>query len=196
MNVRLISANTETITMPTLPMGLGMGDAAARKAGHRIRFLDLMAETDPERALAAEIDETRPNAIGIPIRNIDDQNSAGPRFLLSPTRGVVARCKALSAARVILGGAGYSMFPESVLDYLGADMGIQGEGEAPFVTLLDQIAAEASPYTRMAAIAREQGVIDAADDLRHPRLYIRSGLQDRLHGTIGGWTAERPHWRT
>ena len=145
MNVLLISANTETINMPTLPMGLGLVAAAARQAGHSVRFLDLMAEPSLEAALGAAIAETRPDAIGISIRNIDDQASAGARFLLSATREVVTRCKALSRAPVILGGAGYSMFPESALHYLRADMGIQGEGEAPFTALLAQIAAGADP---------------------------------------------------
>jgi radical SAM superfamily enzyme YgiQ (UPF0313 family) len=35
-----------------------------------------------------------------------------------------------------LGGAGYSIFPEKVLSFLGADMGVQGEGEVAFPTLL------------------------------------------------------------
>jgi len=40
---------------------------------------------------------------------------------------------------IVLGGAGYSIFPKSALEYLGADMGIQGEGEAAFVQLLDAL---------------------------------------------------------
>ncbi|MEN6624458.1 MAG: radical SAM protein, partial [Smithella sp.] len=45
----------------------------------------------------------------------------------------------LSRAPIVLGGAGYSIFPESALDYLEADMGIQGEGEFSFPILLDCI---------------------------------------------------------
>jgi radical SAM superfamily enzyme YgiQ (UPF0313 family) len=145
MNVLLISANTETINMPTLPAGLGLVAAAAQNAGHRVLFLDLMAETDPESSLDAAITENRPDVIGISIRNVDDQASESPRFLLEPARSVVARCRALSNAPVILGGAGYSIFPESALDYLGADMGIQGEGEASFVTLLETLESNGNP---------------------------------------------------
>ena len=47
---------------------------------------------------------------------------------------------------IILGGAGYSIFPQSALDYLGADMGIRGEGEAAFVALLDCIQKSADVY--------------------------------------------------
>lgn len=143
MNVLLVSANTETMNMPTLPVGLGLVAAAAERAGHRVRFLDLIAETDPETALAAAIASACPEVIGVSIRNIDDQVSAGPRFLLEKARSVVALCKKLSASPVVVGGAGYSMFPEVALEYLGADMGIQGEGEGAFGELLDCLAAGA-----------------------------------------------------
>ena len=136
MRVLLVSANTETINMPALPMGLGLVAAATRKAGHSVTFLDLMGESAPEAALARAISRTAPEVIGISIRNVDDQVSDSPRFLLDAARSVVAQCKALSGAPVVLGGPGYSMFPQSALDFLGADMGIQGEGEAAFLSLL------------------------------------------------------------
>jgi radical SAM superfamily enzyme YgiQ (UPF0313 family) len=81
----------------------------------------------------------QPDIIGISVRNIDDQVSLHPRFLLEPVKQVVSTCRQNSEAKIVLGGAGYSMFPEHVLAYLGADMGIQGEGEHAFVTLLNKI---------------------------------------------------------
>ena len=44
MKVLLISANTEQINMPTLPLGLACVAAATRKAGHDVAYLDLMAQ--------------------------------------------------------------------------------------------------------------------------------------------------------
>jgi radical SAM superfamily enzyme YgiQ (UPF0313 family) len=61
------------------------------------------------------------------------------RFLLQEVKDVVAACRAHSQALIILGGAGYSIFPESVLTYLGADAGIQGEGETIFPALLEKL---------------------------------------------------------
>lgn len=141
MRVLLISANTETINMPILPMGLGCVAAALKDAGHDVRFLDLMAIESWRRLLTDVLADPAPEIIGISIRNIDDQDSANPRFLLEEARSVVAYCKANARVPVVLGGAGYSIFPESVLDYTGADLGIQGEGEAAFVMLLERLAA-------------------------------------------------------
>jgi len=52
----------------------------------------------------------------------------------------VAACRACSGAPVVLGGAGYSIFPRPALAYLGADFGIRGDGEAAFPALLDCLA--------------------------------------------------------
>ena len=61
------------------------------------------------------------------------------RFLLDRNKEIVSLCRELSAAPVVLGGAGFSIFPEQTLDYLEADMGIQGEGEAIFPRLVDRL---------------------------------------------------------
>jgi len=62
-----------------------------------------------------------------------------PRFLLAQVRPVVDACRAASSAPIILGGPGYSIFPEATLRYLGAAFGIAGEGEVTFVELLGRI---------------------------------------------------------
>jgi len=136
MRVLLISANTERINLPTFPLGLACVAQAILKRGHRVECLDLMAEEDSEEAVRRSIETLRPQLIGISVRNIDDQNMVNPRFLLEQAQDVVKLCKSVSENPVVLGGAGYSLFPESALEYLGADMGIQGEGESAFPLLI------------------------------------------------------------
>jgi len=139
MKVLLISANTETINMPALPMGLGCVAAALRRRRHDCRFLDLMSEGSDLAAVEKVLTAFRPKLIGISIRNIDDQVSDGPRFMMGDAQKLVSACKRISNAPVVLGGAGYSMFPESALLFLGADMGIQGEGETAMPLLVERI---------------------------------------------------------
>jgi len=157
MRVLLISANTEKINMPTLPMGLGSVAAALSNAGHAVRFLDLMGNSEWQAQLRETLDEERPEVIGISIRNIDDQVSASPRFLLEPVREVVALCRFHAQTPIVLGGAGYSIFPKAVLDYTGADMGIQGEGEAAAVMLLDRLESQVSLQDVPGLVIRGQG---------------------------------------
>jgi radical SAM superfamily enzyme YgiQ (UPF0313 family) len=166
MQTLLVSANTEKINMPTLPMGLGCVAAALQAAGRPVDFLDLMAVDDWESLLHEKLARQPPGVIGVSIRNIDDQFSAAPRFLLDKAREVVAFCRARSRAPIVLGGAGYSIFPEAALDYTGADMGIQGEGEMAFLILVERIAASAP-------LADVPGLYIRGQGLQASRVYIR-----------------------
>ena len=46
MRVLLISANTETINMPVLPLGMAFVARAAEDAGHEVSQINLMAEPE------------------------------------------------------------------------------------------------------------------------------------------------------
>ena len=139
MRVLLIAANNERTNVLPLPLGPACVAAACRAAGDEAALLDLMFESDPASAVRDRIAAFRPDVIGISVRNIDNQNMAGPRFLLPFVREVVDTCRSLSCAPIVLGGPGYSIFPVSALGYLGADMGIRGDGEAVFPALLERL---------------------------------------------------------
>ena len=145
MRVLLISANTELINMPVLPLGLAYVAAAADTQGHTVKMLNLMMQTDTQKALHKAIVDFNPEIIGISVRNIDDQKMENPRFLLGAVKEVVAHCRKLSNATIILGGAGFSIFPQVTLDFLGADIGLQGEGENSFLTLLERLRDKMDP---------------------------------------------------
>jgi radical SAM superfamily enzyme YgiQ (UPF0313 family) len=161
MNVLLISANTERLKMPTLPLGLSLVAAAVRRAGHQVLFLDLLAQADPVIAIQQAISTFTPHVIGISVRNVDDQVMEGPKFLLEPVRDIIAACRALTVSPIVLGGAGYSMFPNAALTYLGADYGIDGEGEVALPLLLDRLQQGRDPADIPGVYVRNQGVVAA-----------------------------------
>lgn len=139
MRVLLISANSETAFMVPLPLGLNCVAVAARNAGHEVELIDLMGRSDHCALLKARIARFRPEVIGISVRNVDNQHMAETRFLLEPVRDTIAWCRACSRATIVVGGAGFSIFPEAALSYLQADLGICGEGEAAFTMLLEAL---------------------------------------------------------
>ncbi len=167
MKVLLVSANTEKITMPTIPVGLALVAAATRRAGHEVAFLDLMFETEPAAALRRAIAAFAPGVIGVSVRNVDDQNMESPRFLLEKVRPLIAECRAATSAPIVLGGAGYSIFPDETLAYLGADFGVSGDGEAVFPLLLERLErgsdASALPGVHVRGGAGAAAAIFAAD---------------------------------
>ena len=79
MRVLLISANTEQINMPVLPLGLAYVAAAIDGQGHTVKMLNLMTQTDTQKALYGTIADFNPEIIGISVRNIDGVFSASVR---------------------------------------------------------------------------------------------------------------------
>ncbi|HUU41300.1 MAG TPA: cobalamin B12-binding domain-containing protein, partial [Desulfatiglandales bacterium] len=139
MKIVLISANTEQINMPTLPLGLVCVATATEKTGHDVKVVDLISQPDACMVIGKTLEEFRPDVIGISLRNIDDQCMKNTKFLLDQVKVIVADCRSFSDAPIVLGGAGYSIYPEASLAYVGADMGIQGEGEKAFPALIARI---------------------------------------------------------
>ncbi len=140
MRVLLISANRTDINMRTVPLGLGCVAAALCASGHEVELLDLMRVEDFSCRVAQTIERFSPQVTGVSLRNIDDQNMRSPRHFLDEANDVIGEVKRFSSAPVVLGGAGYSIFPEAILEHSRADMGIQGEGEAPLRCLLERLA--------------------------------------------------------
>ena len=145
MRVLLISSNTERINMVTLPLGLDLVAGATRRAGHEVAVVDALREPDPVLAIERSIASFHPDVIGVSIRNVDNQDRKAPRFLLEQVRPLIAACRAASHAPIVLGGAGFSIFPDAVLRYLDADLGVRGDGEAVFPELIRRIEAGEDP---------------------------------------------------
>jgi radical SAM superfamily enzyme YgiQ (UPF0313 family) len=136
VRILLISTANNAGSIVPLPLGLACVAAATERAGHHVRLLALGSDADCENDVRKAIKQFAPDVIGVSVRNIDDQNMQLPHFLLGSLKQVVAVCRAASSSPIVLGGAGYSIFPESALAYLGGDMGIRGEGETAFPALL------------------------------------------------------------
>ena len=139
MRVLFVPPNAERLSMPTLPLGLALVAAATRRAGHQTRFLDLLAAPDPPAEVRQAIGEFQPEVIALSVRNVDDQTMLDTKFLLEPVWDVMAACRAASPAKIVVGGAGYSIFPQAALNYVEADYGIAGEGEVVFPALLERL---------------------------------------------------------
>ena len=138
-HILLISGNTTTEPYPVYPLGMAYITAALRKAGHMIREYDMLFKTGPENELDLVIRNLKPDIIGISIRNIDNFNYTHSQSYTDAYSGLVRVLRKLSAAPIVLGGPGYSLYPEVLLEKSGADFGIVGEGEVLFPKLIEQL---------------------------------------------------------
>jgi lipid biosynthesis B12-binding/radical SAM protein len=135
VKVLLVSANTATAPYPIFPLGMAMVARALRQAGHAVAFLDwLQCGQDPV-ALREAVRRERPDLIGVSIRNLDSTNMVREQRYAGVAREVVRAARAASAAPIVLGGSGFSILPERLLQETGADYGIVGEGERLAVEL-------------------------------------------------------------
>ena len=136
MNVLLISANTLTAPYPVYPLGLDYV-AAALTPKHRVKIADM--NLIDMGALARQIDDFNPGAVGISLRNIDNTDTTDPRGFIPVYRDLVRMVRSHTNAPIVLGGAGFSIFPEKILSALAADYGIVGEGErlAPLIEAIE-----------------------------------------------------------
>ena len=79
MKVLLVATNRERSPYPVAPLGALCVAAAARAAGHEVKFLDLGMARQPQRALRKALATDEFQAVAFGIRNLDNCWSFAPR---------------------------------------------------------------------------------------------------------------------
>jgi radical SAM superfamily enzyme YgiQ (UPF0313 family) len=125
--VLLISANSEKFPAPVYPLALARLASALQREGHIAVQYDILVHGN-ER-LPNIIAENKPDFIAISIRNIDNTDSQKPLVYTEDHKELVSGIRKTTSAPLVLGGSGFSLFPEKILSALGADYGIVGPGE-------------------------------------------------------------------
>jgi hypothetical protein len=160
MRVLLVSANREKLPSPVVPLGV-LSVAASLRDAHEVSVLDLCFEEDPHRALREALATFDPAIVGIGLRNLHTNAYDGMERLIAEYGALVATVRACSAARVVIGGAGFSLQPTTLLERLGGDHGVVGEGERAFRELVDTIARGSVPEKLVhgGAVSKSEGVL-------------------------------------
>ena len=140
MRVFLISSNVANTPYSVYPLGLSMIAASIKNAGHSVEQFDFLASNRSFEALTKAINEFKPEIIGISIRNVDNVNLLNEQRYIDTVKNIVQEVRKVSPAKIILGGSGFSIMPEKILNTVGADYGIMGEGEFLIVDFLKQAA--------------------------------------------------------
>jgi len=141
MRVLLISANTEHLPDPVFPLGAAYMAAVAERDGHHVETFDCCFLDQLRPALDAAVAAAAPDVIGISLRNLDSSSYPLNTSYIEDYKRLVDALRALSRAHIVLGGAGFTVMPEPIMEYLGADVGVVGEGERAFPWVLSRLAA-------------------------------------------------------
>lgn len=173
MKILLIAVNQEKHPYPVQPIGAIYVVAALKEKGHQVKFLDLNFVDDFKKDIPLAINEFKPDLIGISIRNIDNTIYPNVEVYLPKIKETVDCCKENSSARLVVGGSGFSVMPEEILEYLNVDIGVAGNGEAAICDL-------ASKIEEGAEIEKVEGIV-----YRKNRHYFRNTATYTSYGFDG-----------
>lgn len=180
MKILLISSNRERHPWPVLPIGACYTASSLEKSGYEVQLLDILYSDDPASMITACIDQYKPDLIGVSIRNIDNVDQQDPFFYLEEViEKVIEPVKKSSSSPVVIGGSAVSVMPERIMDYLGVDYAISGEGETAMVQFARYHEREADISTVNGLLYRESNRIirnpiiriEELDELAPPRVY-------------------------
>ena len=186
MRVMLVYSNRTRILEPAPPIGLSYVATAARRAGHDVRFVDLMISRDPDAELRNVLREFQPDVVGFSVRNIDNVVAQRTSWHLDEVSAMIATVRECSRALIVLGGPAVSILGATALKRLDADFAVVGEGEVVFPKLLAAIAGSRD-YAGISGLCyRNCNQILSAEPVRQ-ETFGESGM--------GEWIRWRPYER-
>ncbi len=157
--ILLISSNITTEPYPVYPLGLAVIAAALANAGHEVEQFDFLVSGEAEELLAVRIAAFAPDYVCVSIRNLDNCDSLSVTSYPENARRIVAVVRGGSTAPVIVGGPAFSIMPEELLAFTGADYGIIGEGERLVCDLIRDL----SGGSTLPSLLRGEGLLHGAE---------------------------------
>jgi radical SAM superfamily enzyme YgiQ (UPF0313 family) len=132
--VLLVNCNTEKLPYPVPPLGLCLISAYLEDSWD-VSIYDCMF--DEGVGLMQRVVDFDPDYIGFSIRNIDSTMSDNCTYYIDDLLSrIIHPVLKVTTAKIILGGSGFSIFPQELMELTNADYGIIGEGETAFRKLL------------------------------------------------------------
>jgi radical SAM superfamily enzyme YgiQ (UPF0313 family) len=155
--ILLISVNRCATPYVVFPLGLAHIAGALKRAGHTVEMAD--CAENPEGFKAA-IKSFGPDYIGLSLRNIDDIQIRDTRFFAGELSVLSKKIRTITRVPIIIGGSGFSLFPQKLLAESGADFGIMGEGEESFAALISALENKQPFDTIPGLVFRNQGSVN------------------------------------
>jgi len=131
--------NTNRMSPPIGPIGLEYVAEAAQGQGVEVSVLDLGLCDNPNRSLTEYFASHSPTLVGLSFRNVDDCFWPSAQWFMPDLAELVSRVKGLSDAPIVIGGVGFSIFAQRIVEFTGVDFGIHGDGEEATVSLYRQL---------------------------------------------------------
>lgn len=147
MRILIISGSREIVHVIVPPIGEMYLASYLVSQGHEVKLLDLTLSDDFKGDIQKIFLDFNPQIIGISIRNIDSTTYPGNLFFYLPVKKIIQFVKELaeSESLIVLGGAGFSIFPEEILRDLNHNFGVFGEGEYVLAEIVKRVEKQEDP---------------------------------------------------
>jgi radical SAM superfamily enzyme YgiQ (UPF0313 family) len=155
----LISVNRYKVPYPVYPLGISYLKTYLHSHLDEFLIKTLDLNIDALETLADTLRFFRPHYVGLSLRNIDDVNFFHQESFINEYLHVTKVIRTHTSAIIILGGSGYSIFPQKLFEFLQPDYGIQGEGEVSLARLLASLQTGTPDLTIDGLVYRQDGTI-------------------------------------
>lgn len=139
MSTSVALVNTNRMRPAIGPIGLEYMAEALHAAGHVVDVLDLCWEEHVVEAIEGFFGTRDFELVGVTLRNTDDCSISSRRTFIPECCRTLDAIRHCTDAPIVMGGVGFSVMPEIVLERCGADAGIWGEGEVAMVEVAEAI---------------------------------------------------------
>jgi lipid biosynthesis B12-binding/radical SAM protein len=143
--ILLVSSNISRDPQPVYPLGLSIVAAGLAESGHHVEQFDYLASGESETLFREKIASFDPDFVCVSLRNLDDCDSLSRTGYPEIARRLVGWVRETTGVPVIIGGPGYSILPEELLSFTGADHGVVGEGERIVCELIRDLSEGRTP---------------------------------------------------
>jgi radical SAM superfamily enzyme YgiQ (UPF0313 family) len=144
--IALVSANMHRIPYPVYPLGISYLTSylSIHLPDCEVQVFDFNRGTYDSFAAFLKCNEF--DLVGISLRNFDDStHTYCTNLFIAHYREIMRIARAHTQAPVVLGGAGFSVFPELIFNELNPDYAILGEGEAALKELIAALSDGSDP---------------------------------------------------
>jgi radical SAM superfamily enzyme YgiQ (UPF0313 family) len=180
VKILLISSNREKHPWPVPPVGACYVASSLEREGYEVQLLDILYSGNPSSEISDRIGQFTPDLLGVSIRNIDNVDQQSPRFYLEDVKkNVIDPVLKATSKPLLIGGSAVSIMPRRIMDYLGVDYAICGEGENAFAEFARRIESKSDISSIEGLLYRDNGKIvrnpvrriSNLDGLALPRMY-------------------------
>jgi len=136
---KILLVNPNRMKPAVAPIALDYLASALNEHNFHADIIDLCFSADWVEDIDCYLRNNSVIAVGISLRNTDDTSLASQEFFVPRFKEIIDYIREQTFAPLILGGCGFSIMPEAILDCLGLDMGITGDGEYSFPLLVEKL---------------------------------------------------------